>query len=151
MLGSLAQPAGVTGTESPMAAIFLLNQVSMQPSEGGDPVELYSDDPIELRIVNRPQEIWSTLDLTELVDTGFSSATIQFDETVVIIDQNGDQHSITLDSGDLTAEDGFTIEDGKETVVTIRAEWGKTITPAEDGADAIVSAPSFSVVLGDDE
>lgn len=151
MLGSLSQPAGATGTASPVAGIFLFNQVSLQPAEGGDPVELYTEEPLDLRIINRPQEIWSTVDLTELVDIEFSSATVELDDTVIIVDQDENEHNINLDSGSLTIDELFTITDGKETTITIRAVWGKTITPAVDETDAVVSAPTFSVSLGDGE
>ncbi len=152
ILGSLTQPTGATGTKSPMAQVYLFNNISLQPADESAAVDMYSGDPEELRIVSRPQEVWSTTDLTDYEDVAFSSATIKFDPLVVVLDQEGEEHSITLDSGDLVLNEPFTLTAGDETVITVRASWGKTITPADDTTpETTVSAPTFTLFLGETE
>jgi len=152
ILGSLTQPTGATGTKSPMAQVYLFNNVSLQPADGSAAVDMYSGDPEELRIVSRPQEVWSTTDLTDYEDVSFSSATVKFDPLVVVIDQAGEEHSITLDTGDLVMSEPFSLTAGTEKVITVRASWGKTITPSDDTTpETTVSAPSFTLFLGETE
>ncbi len=152
IMGSLTQPTGATGSESPQAQVFLFNNVTLHPDDGSAGVDLYTGDPLELRVVSRPQEVWSTTELTDHVGKGFSSVTVKFDPLVVVVDQSGDSHDLTLDSGDLVMSEPFEIIDGKETVVTIRSSWGKTITPAtEEVAETTVSSPSFTLFLGENE
>ncbi len=152
ILGSLTQPTGATGTKSPMAQVYLFNNVSLQPADGSAAIDMYSGDPGELRIVSRPQEVWSTTDLTDYEDVSFSSATVKFDPLVVVIDQDGEEHNITLDTGDLVMNEPFTLTSGTEKVITVRASWGKTITPSDDTTpETTVSAPSFTLFLGETE
>ena len=152
ILGSLTQPTGATGTKSPMAQVYLFNNISLQPADGSAAVDMYSGDPEELRIVSRPQEVWSTTDLTDYEDVSFSSATVKFDPLVVVIDQAGEEHSITLDTGDLVMSEPFSLTAGTEKVITVRASWGKTITPSDDTTpETTVSAPSFTLFLGETE
>lgn len=150
-MGSLTKPAGATGTESPMSQVYLFENISLQPADGSAAISLYTDDAVELRVVSRPQEVWSTTELSDVTDKEFSSATVSFDPLVVVVDQDGESHNITLDTGDLVMSEGFTITDGDETVITIRAHWGKTITPPDGDTitTTTVSAPSFQLSLGD--
>lgn len=150
ILGSLSQPTGASGSTSPQAQVFLFNNVALQPEDGSAPVELYTGDPLELRVIARPQEVWSTTDLADHIDKSFTSATVKFDPTVIVVDQEGEEHTLTLDSGDLVMSEPFTITEGDETIVTIRASWGKTITPpTESVTTTTVSAPSFTLFLGE--
>jgi len=152
IVGSLTKPTGATGTESPQAQVFLFDNISLKPDDGSASIDLYTGDPMEMRVVSRPQEVWSTTDLSDHVGKGFSSATIKFDPVVVVIDQGGSSHDLTLDSGDLVMSDPFEIIEGKETVITIRSSWGKTITPASDDVPGTtVSAPSFTLFLGENQ
>lgn len=152
ILGSLTQPTGATGTKSPMAQVYLFNNVSLQPADGSAAVDMYSGDPEELRIVSRPQEVWSTTNLTDYEDVSFSSATVKFDPLVIVIDQDREEHSITLDTGDLVMSEPFSLAAGTEKVITVRASWGKTITPSDDTTpETTVSAPSFTLFLGETE
>ena len=152
ILGSLTQPTGATGTKSPMAQVYLFNNVSLQPADESAAVDMYSGDPEELRIVSRPQEVWSTTDLTDYEDVSFSSATVKFDPLLIVIDQDGEEHSITLDTGDLVMSEPFSLTAGTEKVITVRASWGKTITPSDDTTpETTVSAPSFTLFLGETE
>jgi len=135
-----------------MAQIYLFNNVSLQPADGSAAVDMYSGDPEELRIVSRPQEVWSTTDLTDYEDVSFSSATVKFDPLVVVVDQEGEEHNIMLDTGDLVMSEPFTLSAGTEKVITVRASWGKTITPSDDTTpETTVSAPSFTLFLGETE
>ena len=150
ILGSLTQPTGATGTQSPMAQVYLFNNISLHPADGTDAIDMYTGDPLELRIVSRPQEVWSTTDLSAHEGVAFSAATVKFDPTVVVVDQGGDNHDITLDTGDLAMSQPFTLTAGEETVITVRASWGRTITPVTDtNLETTVSAPSFTLFLGD--
>lgn len=153
MLGSQTQPTGATGSKSPMAQVYLFNNISITPEDGSAAVELYDGDALEKRIITRPQELWSTTTLTEYEGLSFTAATIALDPAVLVIDENNEESTIALDSGDLTLNEAFTIEKGKETVITIRANWGKTITPVdeESGTEASVSAPAFALFLGETE
>ena len=152
ILGSLAQPTGATGTKSPMAQIYLFYNLSLQPSDGSAAVDLYDADPLELRVISRPQEVWSTTDLTDYEGVEFNSATISFDPAVLVVDQDSEEHTITLDSGELAMSEAFTVTAGHETVITIKASWGKTVTPIDDTTpETTVSAPAFSLFLGENE
>lgn len=153
MAGSLTQPTGATGSKSPMAQVYLFNNLSLQPEDGSAAVNLYDGDPLERRIITRPQELWSTTDLDNYEGLSFLSATVKLDPTVVVVDEAKEESTITLDSGDLTMNDAFTITKGKETVITIRANWGKTISEAgeESATPGSVSAPAFKLFLGETE
>jgi hypothetical protein len=153
MVGSQSQPIGATGTKSPVAQVYLFNNISLAPADGSAAIELYSGEALEKRIVARPQELWSTTDLTAYESVSFSSATVRLDPAVLVINDNNEQSTITLDSGDLVMNEGFSIEKGKETVITIRANWGKTITPedSETGSEATITAPAFTLFLGETE
>ena len=151
MLGSQSQPTGATGSKSPMAQVYLFNNISITPEDGSAAIDLYEGDALEKRIITRPQELWSTTSLTDYEGLSFTSATIKLDPAVLVIDENGEESTITLDSGNLTLNEAFAIEKGKETVITIRANWGKTITPEdeESATTTSVSAPAFTLFLGE--
>ncbi|MEY4631231.1 MAG: hypothetical protein RIQ81_1351 [Pseudomonadota bacterium] len=136
-----------------MAQVYLFNNLSLQPEDGSAAVDLYDGDPLERRIITRAQELWSTTDLATYEGTTFVSATVKLDPAVVVLDEAQDENTLVLDSGDLIMNEAFSITKGKETVITIRANWGKTITEAdeESATAASISAPSFTLFLGETE
>jgi len=150
MFGSLEAPTGAEGTASPVSQTYVLSGVTLTKSDGSGDVELFEGDPLTLRVVTRPQLIYTYEDLGDYVTdkVTFSKITVKFDPQVLVATKETDEISLDLESGDLSLTEDFTPEDSTEHTLNLKVAWGKTVTTQEDGSETVAS-PAITLTYKD--
>ena len=141
MYGVPQTPAGASGTEDPRYEIYTLSGVEFSDSDG-NLTTLYSGaDAAEVRIVNRPQIIYSK-DIADLNGNTYASAKLTFNATVSAASKtNTDELSFSLTNPSPQHSATFKVEEGKGLVIITKVKWKNT---ASDGA---FSEPELSLSI----
>jgi hypothetical protein len=131
---------------TPIAINATFVDVLLTPAEATNETESYqlnTESPSAIRIVDRPQIVY-TKKLTAFADgLSFASASVQLDPAVTLIgkDQNYD---VTMGDEYFTSSGAFTKESGKDITLTVTFKWRDLIlTDAAGGKTA--SLPEISV------
>lgn len=143
MLGTYIFPVGATGTSNPRSNTLLFNGLTLTDSLG-TAIEMYDGEPTAVKIIDRGQIVYQKANMTEYNSKVIASAIVKFDSTVVVTSKTNLETSIVLASGDLSLVENYTVTKGKEQVLTIKLEWGNTVTIAEDGTESVIP-PTFSL------
>jgi hypothetical protein len=147
MLGVFEAPEDAAGDSEPTHQTYSLEDVTLT-SATGEVVDLYTDDPKDVRILSRSQIIHEE-DIGDYEEESFASASVTFAATVTGMGGSGDELTLTLPATTLTYATAFTIPKAKSQRLTIKVQWKNTIGTDEDGAESM-TAPTFSLDLDDD-
>jgi hypothetical protein len=145
MTGNAAVPEGATGTQDPIFQLFKLKSVVLTKSDGTT-VAPYEGDPVDLRIISRPQII-STYDMGSDSGVVYDSIAVTFDSAVTGAGRYQDDLSITLEDPTLTYSQPFTVAKAQDRRLDIYVNWQNTVTESEDEQTNSIQAPSFTLTL----
>lgn len=143
MYGVFQAPVGSEGTYEPKWQNYLLTEVYLTKAEDGSTVDLMTDDPATLRIIDREQIIFSA-DVSEYDGVTFSSLTVVFDPSVVVAGKVSDENIIVLDTGDVTLTQDFAVETARSVTVLLKVKWKNTISEDAAGGE-VFYPPGFDI------
>lgn len=148
MWGVFEAPVNATGTFSPTWQAYEFIGITLIRADDGSAVDLYSGAPISVRIINRPQIIYSeTLGNLEGLSENdeFSSAEVRFSEILVGAGKLAEDYVVPLDSTNINYGLPFTVEPGKDLRFNINVLWKNTVTRDADGSPGTetMSAPTL--------
>ena len=149
MQGDYTVATSATGDNAPQSQTFELQGIKLTPSDGTTAVTLDTGSPTKFKIIDRPQIIYSNTDMSSHDSTVFSKATVTFNTNVTVTTRTASTKAITLTSADLVLSTAFTITKAKAEILTIKVDWGDTVTTGTDGTET-VQVPSFTLSFGDD-
>jgi hypothetical protein len=149
MLGVFDAPADATGNADPRAQTYTLEDVGLVAADG-TVTDIYDADPLEVRIVNRPQIIHEA-ELGDYKDLTYAGIRVQFSAAVVGIGKIEDELPITLADPVIVYAQAFTVEKGIAQRLEVRVQWKNTITrdEAADPPTETMVAPTFATELVD--
>ena len=145
MNGTSTVPDGAIGNNDPTYQLYTLKSITLTKSDGTS-VAAYDGDPVELRIINRPQII-STYDMSKDAGTVFSAITITFDTTVTGAGRYQDNLSIGLTNPVLTYNQSFTVAKAQDRRLDILVNWQNTVTESDADETDSLQAPTFQLKL----
>ncbi len=145
MVGNASVPDGAIGTQDPIFQLYKLVSVVLTKSDGTT-VAGYEGDPLDLRIISRPQII-TTYDMAKDSGVVYSSVAMTFDPTVTAAGRYQDDLSITLENPVLTYSEPFTVAKAQDRRLDIYVNWQNTVTESEVEQTNSVQAPTFSLTL----
>jgi hypothetical protein len=151
MMGAFEAPEGASGNGEPKYQNYMLRDVSGTLEETGEVIDLYDDDPLEVRIVSRSQIIYEA-DISDYEGKIFSQFDVALADTVTGIGASGDELEVTLPSDVLSYAKSYTVPKAKSARLTIKVQWKGTIVTDEDADPAVetMTAPTFDLDLTDD-
>jgi len=150
MFGSLSPPEGVAGTASPISQTYSFLGVALTKSDGSGDEELYEDEPVDVRIVARPQQVFKYTELGTFVTdkVTFSAIKVRFEPLIVVHTKANGDTEFQLESGELSLAEAFAPEKSTEYTLNIKVSWGKTLATADDGSE-VITAPTFELAYSD--
>jgi hypothetical protein len=148
MVGTYSVPPGATGDDAPQSQTFSFTSLLIHKSDGTS-VELFNDTAQKFKIIDRPQMIYKNTDMSAYDGTVFTRATVIFSPDVNVVTKAGNQFTLTLDPTSFDLGELFTITQGKAQVLTLKANWGQTVTENDDGSESI-SIPGFTMIYTED-
>ncbi|MBM4253179.1 MAG: hypothetical protein FJ146_14515 [Deltaproteobacteria bacterium] len=145
MTGNAAVPEGAVGTQDPIFQLYTLKSVVLTKSDGTT-VTGYDGEPIDLRIISRPQII-TTYDMATDAGVVYSSIAVTFDSAVTGAGRYQDDLAITLDNPVLTYDQPFTVAKAQDRRLDIWVNWQNTVSESEVDQTNSIQAPSFTLTL----
>ena len=148
MVGSFNQPPEATGNADPKVLVFTLmgGQVTLG---GGAELNLFKDqEPLEFRIIARPQIILES-DLSTYLDEEISSVSLTFAPTLGGVGKYSETLTATLTSPRPAYTTATKIQKGQTIRLLISALWKNTVTVDDSTKPPTetLSAPSLVIEL----
>ena len=135
-----------TKLSSPIAITTTFVDVILTPSDNSSGIESYqlnSEGPSVVRIVDRPQIVY-TKKLTAFADgLSFTSASIQLDPALTLIDKE-QEYPATLGSEYITSTESVTKASGKDITLTVTFKW-RDLIATDPAGNKTASLPEISL------
>jgi hypothetical protein len=146
MEGTLIAPEGASGAYEPIFQDYLFEALYFQ----GDDDELYTifeDEAEVFRIIDRPQILLESEMLDELRERSYKGLIVKFYPLVLGASRYEDEHTITLESGDVLYENEFSLEKGRGLSIDIKVNWKNTVIRDESETPPLetMQTPDFTI------
>ena len=149
-LGTYLAPDAATGTEAPQSISVNLNAVRLRVASDGTFKSLLSGGTKSYRVIDRPQLLLESSDTSELDGTEFSQVSVTLDPAIKVTTADGTVIAATLSSPEIEHIETFKIKKSGERVLTMKFNWGRSITIGQDGSKS-VSLPGISMSFSDNQ
>ena len=149
MLGVFEAPTDATGNADPRSQTYTLQDVSLVGLDGSL-VDLFPDEPKEIRIVNRSQIIHEA-DLSDYAEAVYAGIRVEFAAAVVGAGKIEPEMAVTLADPIVLYAQQFTVEKAIAQRLEIHVQWKNTVTrdEAADPVTEVMAVPTFATQLVD--
>ncbi len=145
MQGTFEAPPAADGNAEPKFVKFTLDDVTMTQTDG-TVVDLYDADPLDLRIINRPQIIHEAK-IKDYVGSDFSQITVTFAADAEAGGKYETSMPLTLATSEADFVEAFSVEKAKSLRLDISVQWKNTVTRNDDDKSETVTSPAFLLEL----
>lgn len=150
MVGSYESAEGASGNSEPRFVKVTLNSASLTKSDGTN-VELYSGEPKEFRIINRPQ-ILLEADMSSYVGETVSAITLSFAPDIIGAGRIEDAMQSSLLNSTVSYQQAYKVEKAIQKRLDVSLQWKNVITLDESVSphSETLGMPSLIVELNNE-